>query len=95
MNTLINLIANIIITISVTFFIIGVFGNGNKSIERLNLFEKYLVKAGLSITACGSLFNSLTLSTPNNTEILLNVGLAFIFLWGAIFHWKYFVKVNK
>jgi hypothetical protein len=92
---IINFIANIMICISVTLFIIAVFGSQNKVIMSMNVFEKFLIKLGLSITSCGSLFNVLTLSTPNKTEILLNVGLALIFTWAVHFHFKYFIKNKK
>jgi len=89
---IINFIANLLIFISVTLFIIAIFGSQNKMIMSINVFEKYLIKIGLTITSCGSLFNVLTLSTPNNTEILLNVGLALVFIWAAHFHFKYFIN---
>jgi len=34
----------------------------------------------------------LTLSNPQETEIIMNVGLALVFLWAALFHYKYFIK---
>jgi hypothetical protein len=89
---IINLIANLLICISVTLFIIAIFGSKNKMVESMNIFEKYLIKIGLTTTSCGSLFNVLTLSTPNKTEILLNVGLSLVFTWAAYFHFKYFIN---
>jgi hypothetical protein len=44
------------------------------------------------MTAAGSLFNFLTLSTPPFSEVLLNLGLAVVFLWAAVFHYNYFIK---
>jgi hypothetical protein len=92
METIINLIANICITLGMTFFIIGVFGRTNKTLEKLPKIEVALLKIALSATASGSLFNVLSFSTPQPSEIVLNVGLGMLFIWTAFFHWKYFVK---
>jgi hypothetical protein len=91
-ETIINLIANVCITIGMTFFMIGVFGRNNKTIEKLPKIEVILLKIALSATAAGALFNVLSLSSPNISEIVLNVGLGTLFIWTAFFHWKYFVK---
>ena len=94
-ETIINLIANVCITIGMTFFMIGVFGRNNKTIEKLPKIEVTLLKIALSATAAGALFNVLSLSSPNISEIVLNAGLGALFIWTAFFHWKYFVKKKK
>jgi hypothetical protein len=71
---------------------IGVFGRNNKTIEKLPKIEVTLLKIALSATAAGALFNVLSLSSPNISEIVLNAGLGALFIWTAFFHWKYFVK---
>lgn len=95
METIVNLIANSLIVLGMLFFIIGVFGRKSKVIDSMHPVEKFLLKLALCGTAAGSLFNLLTVSTPQNSEIVLNVGLAFLFVWAAWFHWKYFVNSNK
>jgi hypothetical protein len=93
----INLIANLLITISLTFFIIGVFGRKAKMIEQMPILEQYFLRLSLSTLAAGSLSNVLNFSAPHTpSEVLLNTGLAMVFSWAAYFHWKYFViKKNK
>lgn len=91
METIINLIANSLITLGMTFFIIGVFGRKSQAVENLNRIERFLLKIALCITAAGSLFNVLTFSTPSTSEIVLNSGFGLLFTWAAWFHWKYFV----
>ena len=91
----INLIANILTTISVTFFIIGVFGRKAKMIEQMPLWEQYFLRFALSAVAAGSLLNVLTASTPHTTEVILNLGIGLLFTWAAYFHWKYFVRKDK
>lgn len=90
--TEINLIANILVVLSVTFFIIGVFGRKSPVIDRMPLYEQYFLRISLSMLAAGSLLNVLTVSTPHITEVVLNLGVGLVFTWAAWFHWKYFVK---
>jgi hypothetical protein len=90
-NQIINLIANILITIGISLFMVFVYGRSTV-IDKLPIFEKWIIKIALAVTACGSLFNVLTLSTPQTPEILFNSGLAVVFVWAAWFHFKYFVK---
>lgn len=91
-----NAFCNFVIAWSMVAFIIFVFGTRNGMMQKLPLLERFSVKIGLVAICCGSLFNLFTLSVPPITQLLLNVGLAIIFLWGAVFHFKYFVpKKNK
>lgn len=78
-----------------TFFIIGVFGRKNETLERLPKMEVILLKISLSSIVSGALFNILTLSTPSKSEIFMSFGLGLLFVWAALFHWKYFVKSKK
>lgn len=91
----INAFANAIIFIGIVAFMVFVFGNRNGTMNKLPKWESLSIKIGLSFVCCGSLFNFLTLSLPPTTEILMNIGLAIVFLWGAIFHFKYFIKKDK
>ncbi len=87
----INAIANIIVTISVALFMIFVFGRSNL-MQKIHWLERTTIKVGLAILSAGSLHNFFHLKNPDTSEILLNVGLAIVFSWGAYFHFKYFVK---
>ena len=88
---LINAFANVVITLAMTAFIIFVFGRFSM-LDKLPKYQILTIRIGLCMTAAGSLFNFLTLSTPPFSEVLLNLGLAVVFLWAAIFHYNYFVK---
>lgn len=94
MQTL-NLLANLALMTSITFFIIGVFGRKSKMIEQMPIWEQYFLRISLSAIAAGSFLNVLTVSTPHATEVILNVGVSMVFTWAAWFHWKYFVKKSK
>ena len=84
--TLINLISNVIIGTSIMLFIISVFGRADHPIWE-NKYRAYLAKVGLGISGCGALLNVLNLSTPNTTEIVLNIGLSLNFCW--LSWWQY------
>ena len=88
---LINSIANIIICVSVSLFMVFVFA-ASSMMHKLHFMERNIIKVGLAATAAGSLFNFLTLYTPNTSDIVMNIGLAMIFSWGVWFHFKYFAK---
>lgn len=88
---ILNAIANILIAISISAFMIFVFGKSN-TMNKVSTFERLTIKIGLAFVSAGSLFNFLTLSNPQYSEVLLNIGLAIVFTWGAFFHFKYFVK---
>ena len=90
-TTLVNALSNAIICISTIFFIIFVYRK-NSMLYKLPSIEVLLVKIGLSFMASGSLFSLLTFSNPPISEVLLNLGLACVFAWASIFHYKYFVK---
>jgi hypothetical protein len=90
-SQLINLIANILLTIGITLFMVFVYGRSTM-IDKLPFLERIIIKIALAMTACGSLFNVLTLAASHPSEILFNSGLAIVFVWAAWFHFKYFVN---
>ena len=84
--TFINLLSNCIIGTSIMLFVISVFGRRDHPIWE-NKYRAYLAKVGLGISGCGALLNVLNLSTPNVTEIVLNIGLSLNFCW--LSWWQY------
>ncbi len=88
---LVNAAANLIITFSVAMFMIFVFGRSNM-MQKVHWLERFTIKIGLAMLSSGSLLSLLTFSKPPISEIIVNVGLAIVFAWGAYFHFKYFVK---
>lgn len=91
MAALINAICNVVIFVSVTSFIVFVFGRMDLT-NKFGNIERWIVKSGLCLVSAGALFNFLTMSVPPFTEILLNIGLAVLFLWATVFHYAHFVK---
>lgn len=88
---LLNAVCNAIIFLSMLMFIIFVFGRKNSKIYAYGDFQAFFLKFGLVSICLGSFLNILTFSSPPYTELVLNVGLAAVFLWGAIFHYIAFV----
>lgn len=88
---LINAFCNVVICISISAFMIFIFGRLDLT-AKFGTVQRWIVKSGLALIAAGSLFNFLTMSVPPVTEVILNVGLAIIFLWAAVFHYNHFVK---
>jgi hypothetical protein len=92
---LINFVANLILTLSFTAFIIFIFGRGDSKLNQMPWYATLPVKAGLGFCTAGSLFNALTFSNPDLAQVCLNAGLAMVFAWAAYFHYVEFVCVKK
>ena len=93
--TIVNELANITICLSMILFIIFVFGRLNSKMNQLPIVERTLVKLGLILICCGSLYNFLICKQTDIFQTIMNLGIALVFSWGAYFHFKYFIKKNK
>ena len=94
MISLINSIANLIVCIAIFVLIVDIYASTSSPISRYPMFKTFHVKAGLSLTAAGSLLNVLVDVTPIWSEAILNIGLAFLFSWILIFYQRYF-KIER
>jgi len=56
MISLINSIANLVVCISIFVLIVDIYASTSSPISRYPRFKTFHVKAGLSLTAAGSLF---------------------------------------
>ena len=83
--TIVNIIASLLITVSVTGFILMVYRPGSP-VDEMPLPLKAWIKLSLVSVAAGSLFNVLTMSTPVWSEVLLNVGVGGLFSWAFFWH---------
>lgn len=91
----INLASNAVLTVAFSAFLIFLFGRDNSLLYRMNGYHTFFVRVGLSVCAAGSLLNVLTMSNPPVTEVILNVGLAMVMLWAAVFHYLRFVRTPE
>lgn len=89
-----NFLANIIIAISVTGFI-AMIQNNNSILAQKHLLIRLWIKVSLALTAGGALLNTLTLSNPPFTEVILNLGLAGIFSFAYFLHLDIFKKKKQ
>jgi len=90
-SMLINFICNIILSLAFTLFIIFVFGRPDSAVHKFSIIHGFLLKFGLAFCTIGALLNALTFSDPPISELILNIGLAVLFTWASIFHYKKFV----
>jgi hypothetical protein len=100
LNTILNFIANGCIFLGAGTFYIMLFskiGKGHKAVDSFPATAHWLVKVGLALTTAGSFLNLLTLSSPNITEVIMNIGLGALFVWAALYHAKKFsvIKLNR
>ena len=93
-ETVLNLLSNCTIAFSAAALLIHIFGDPENSIWD-NKIKAYLAKFGLSVTSCGAILNVLSLSTPNRTEILLNVGMSLTFFWLSWWQWEQFHSLRQ
>jgi len=92
---ILNLIANIILTLSGMIFFLQLYGNESSVVHKWKFISHWSLKFGLSALTAGSFLNVLTLSNPGNSETLMNIGLAAILSWAVMFHYKIFSKYGK
>lgn len=90
-----NFVSNLILSFAFVLFMIFLFGRENSKIYTLPWYKTIAIKIGLALCSAGSLLNVFTFSNPPWTEILLNVGLAFTFVWASWFHYRTFVIPYK
>lgn len=93
-DTIINVISNGTVAFSSGALLIHIFGDPDNSIWH-NPWKAWLAKFGLSVSFCGALLNMLSLSTPNRTEVILNIGMSLNFLWLSWWQWEQFQKIKK
>ncbi len=89
---LINVISNITTLVCLVLFYIYLFGDHTKSIAKWSFISHWSLRAGMLFMIGGTFFNTLTLSTPSWSEILLNLGLALLMVWVVLFHRNLFTK---
>lgn len=83
---LVNLLANIITLVCLVLFYIYLFGDHTKAIANWTFIRHWSLRGGMLFMIGGTFFNTLTLSTPSWSEIILNVGLALLMIWVVLFH---------
>lgn len=88
---LLNWVANIVLCASGTTFFLYIYGRGSSAVHKFDLLTHWALKFGLAAFVAGSFFSVITFSTPQESEVVMNVGLASIFSWAVLFHKKYFV----
>jgi hypothetical protein len=94
MWTILNVIANIVITISVAGFMI-MLQEPTNPVSKMPFLLRNWIKVSLAITSGGGLLNVITMSTPAISEIILNLGLGGLFSWAYFWHIKMFKEKKE
>lgn len=87
-----NIASNSIMTMALVTFIILMFGRADSLVNKFPKWEYWMLKIGLAGSASGALFSALTNPPVTWTQFTRNAGLAILFTWAAIFHYRYFIK---
>lgn len=104
---IINILANSVICLAMTLFFILLFGNSNSIIYKWPVLQHWSLKIALVSIIATSAWNAMnvlyfhmvprhgmiveSVHTPAG-EILMNIGLASLFVWIVIFHKYHFLK---
>jgi hypothetical protein len=91
----INWLANVVFGGSLTAFYLMIYGDETKIVHKWPFVQNWTLRVGLIGMILGALFNVLTFSIPTLPEFVLNLGLAFVFLWAFIFHKKHLQKKSN
>ena len=83
---IVNLVANITTLVCLVLFYIYLFGDNSKAVAKWSFIGHWSLRCGMLFMIGGTFFNTLTLSTPSWSEILLNFGLALLMVWVVLFH---------
>ena len=90
-----NLASNAVLTAVMAAFLVFLFGRENSFVYKMPAYKTFALKAGLALCTVGAALNVLLLSTPQWSEVVLNLGLATLFSWATWFHYDKFVKPWK
>lgn len=88
-----NVLSNIIITISVAGFMV-MLQEPTNPVAKMPFLLRNWIKLSLALTSGGALLNVITFSNPPISEIILNIGLAGLFAWSYFWHIKLFKEKN-
>lgn len=91
----INFIANIILTASGMIFFLLLYGKESSIVHKWSFISHWSLKIGLASFVAGSYLNVLKFNDVPSSQVLMNVGLAFILSWAVIFHYKMFSNYDE
>jgi uncharacterized membrane protein (GlpM family) len=90
--TVVNTVANSIMVMGFSAFLVFLFGRENSLIHKLGKVNNLIVKGVLSMCATLALYNAITMDSASRTGTLMNVSIAILFCWAAVFHYFRFVR---
>lgn len=87
---ILNFIANIVLCIGGAGFYLAIFTRESSVVHKWPVLRHWALRLGLVSFFSGTLLNILNFYTPDFSQIILNIGLALVFGWAVLFHYKYF-----
>lgn len=91
-SALVNFLSNMVLSIAFTMFIIFIFGRNDSVVHKFKMCHSWFLKIALCFCTAGSLLNALCLGELPYDGMFLNLGLAMLFSWAAMFHYKRFIS---
>lgn len=105
---IVNIFANTLICVGMTAFFVLLFGNSHSIVHKWPIMQHWSLKVALVTVIASSAWNAMNVvykmivpkaadivtftQTPTG-EVLMNIGLAFLFVWVVYFHKYHFMKV--
>lgn len=93
MATVINLVANATIALSVVMFMAELWReHEHNPVSRMPWYLRTWIKTSLTVVSTGAMANCFFRSSPIVSEIVLNCGLAMVFSWAFCWHRQRWAK---
>jgi hypothetical protein len=83
-------ISNLILTAAALGFYLLVFGRGSSAVQKWGFIAHWSLRTGLALIISGAFLTLLMMPTPNVIQLMRSSGLALLFVWAFMFHYKYF-----
>lgn len=83
-------LSNIILTFGSVGFYLLIFGKENSIVHKWNFVAHWSLRTGLAFIISASFLKSLLFEMPSMIDLFMASGLAMLFMWAFMFHYKYF-----
>ena len=91
----INLIANLILGMSMTMIYLYLFTDMTKAIHKWTYINHWLLKSGLIFIICSTALLCYEADDPSPEQFVHNIGMALLFIWVWLFHRNIFKSAKQ
>ena len=85
-------VSNLILTLGSRGFYLLVFGKGSSAVHKWGFIAHWSLRTGLAFIISGAFLTLLLYPVPNIIQLMRSSGLAMLFVWAFLFHYKYFKR---